>query len=274
MFFYTIGYDFHHDRKFKLDRPNGLNEYLLLIIRSTAQFVINHETLQLHPDSMIILNKGTPHCIEANDCQYINDWVAFRYDRAQDCFLCDNLILDQFAVSPRLAGECADIIKLMQDEKLFGGANHQMVLELLFQALLLKFQRAFGHDVRAPHYNALAEIRRLIYNTPSERYSIEALSHMAYMSKSYFQHLYQTYFHTTPLADMIRSRMIYAKQLLSATNKTVKEISELLNYSSDIQFAKQFKQMTGKKPGQYRRLCECGVHADDDGFANNDHANR
>ena len=43
------------------------------------------------------------------------------------------------------------------------------------------------------------------------------------------------------------------KQLLSSSNYSVKEISDMLNYSSDTQYIKQFKLITNMTPSEYRK---------------------
>ena len=254
MLFHTIGHDFKHDENFELIRPNGLKEYLLLIIRSDAWFVINNEKMLLKPNSMIILEKDLPHSFGALGSVYINDWVAFTYDCDSEGYLFDKIPFNRFVESKQTVETCSNIVSLMQGERLFGEKDKDMMLNLLFKALLLKLKNAFGGEYNDVHYSTLTEIRRKIYNAPAEKYTVQMFADMSYMSKSYFQHLYKKYFHTTPIEDVIASRIDYAKQLLCATNFSVRLISEMLNYGNDMQFIKQFKQVTGKTPGQYRIL--------------------
>ena len=56
-----------------------------------------------------------------------------------------------------------------------------------------------------------------------------------------------------PIADMIHSRIEYAKDLLSSSDYTVKMIADELSYPSDIQFIQQFKSVTGQTPKTYRK---------------------
>lgn len=251
MIFNSVGHDFRHSEDFKLIRPNGLKEYLLLIIRSDAWFIINNEKMRLKPNSMIMIEQNTPHSFGADGGRYINDWVAFNFDAGKEGFLFDKIVFNKFAQSNKIVQDCSDLIKLMQNERLSG--EKEMISELLFKVILIKFQSAFEEEEIGLHKNKMSEIRNLIYNTPTEEYSVQKLADKAYMSKSYFQHLYKQCFNTTPIKDVIASRINYSKQLLFTTDYLIKTISEILNYENDIQFIKQFKLLTGESPGQYRK---------------------
>lgn len=251
--FQSIGYNFQHDKNFSIVRQNGLNEYLLLIIRSSSWFVLNNKKTSLKPCSMIMLKKHSPHSFGSNGSVYVNDWVTFTFDSNTEGYLFDKILFDRFIESKKLVDECSNIVKLMQTENLNEDPDKNIILNLLFKVIILKFQSGFDDKISDPHYNAISEIRKFIINTPTEKYSIQKLANMVYMSKSYFQHLYKSYFYTTPINDVILSKINYSKQLLFTTNYSVKTISEMLNYNNDIQFIKQFKQVTGKTPGQYRK---------------------
>jgi len=47
--------------------------------------------------------------------------------------------------------------------------------------------------------------------------------------------------------------MEFAKSLLLSTEYTINEISEILNYTNDTQFMRQFKSKTGMTPSKYRK---------------------
>lgn len=252
MMFQSIGYNFQHDKNFSIVRQNGLHEYLLLIIRSSSMFVLKNKEMQLTPNSMIILKKHSPHSFGSDGSVYVNDWVTFTFNSDTEGYLFDKILFDRFVESKKLVDECSNIVKLMQTENLNENTDKNIILNLLFKVVILKFKSGFDDKINDPHYNAISEIRKFIINTPTEKYSTQKLADMAYMSKSYFQHLYKYYFHTTPINDVILSKINYSKQLLFTTNYSVKTISEMLNYNNDIQFIKQFKQFTGETPGQYR----------------------
>ena len=50
--------------------------------------------------------------------------------------------------------------------------------------------------------------------------------------------------------------MDHAKQLLTGTNRPIKEIAFAIGYTDPKHFAKVFKTATGVKPHEYRQLYE------------------
>lgn len=250
----TVGYDFRHGRNFKIVRPNGLNEYLLLIVRSTAVLEMNGSTHHILPNSMIMLQKGTPHSIWADCDAYINDWVSFDLSPSEYEELLAQHIQPNTLVSSADVLFCSDIIKLMQTENTSTrGYRHYDMLAFLTILFHVLCENSGDLALEGKYYHELKQIRDRIYENPCQKYSIKGLSAQIPLSKSYFQHLYQLYFRVSPMSDVIRIRIEYAKQLLVSTSYSVTEIAELLGYPDDIRFIKQFKQVAKITPGQYRK---------------------
>ena len=127
-------------------------------------------------------------------------------------------------------------------------------LNLYFKIIRNKLSKIFGSsEPNKPYHNKLLSIRTDIYNNLWIKHSVKNLANEINISESYFQHLYKKYFGVSPIADKINSRVEYSKQLLSSSNYSVKEISDMLNYSSDTQYVKQFKLITNMTPSEYRK---------------------
>ena len=76
----NCGYDNHHSPDFTINRPSGSGDYLLLIIRSPAFFIIDNIEYCTDGNSVILFKKGTPQVYGAKNAEYINDWVHFEAD--------------------------------------------------------------------------------------------------------------------------------------------------------------------------------------------------
>lgn len=250
----SIGYDFKHGADFKLTRSHGLNEYLILIIRSKAVFHINNQSFDIPPSSMIIIDKNTPHSIYAASDLYINDWISFDLpEQEQHKFFDESIVLNTFFTSAELL-ICSEMIKIMQTENTSLSVFKNSNITYLFQFILNKFRMISGtNTLNKPYYTELKVLRDFIYNNPSKKYTVQALADKINLSKSYFQHCYKLYFNTTPIADVINSRIEYSKNLLSSTDFSISKISEIIGYSNDIQFIKQFKSIVGITPGKFRK---------------------
>lgn len=250
----STGYDFNHEKNFSISRPCGLKEYLFLIIRSTALFEINGQKLHIEPNSMILIDKNTPHSFCADSDTFINDWITFTFNKKDTLSNLENTItFNTFFTSPD-ALMCSDIIKLLCVERnsssVFKESNIQNYAAIIFNKLRDNSKIC---KANIPYYNEFQKIRNKIYANPYEKFTVEKLAAEINLSKSYFQHCYKICFNTTPIADVINSRIEYSKQLLMSTNFSISKISDIIGYQNDAQFIKQFKAVVKTTPAQYRK---------------------
>lgn len=251
---FSIGYDFRHGKDFVISRPFGLREYLFLIIRSTALFEIGGQKLRILPNSMILIDKNTPHSFCADSELFVNDWIAFTADESEHLFGSGDVINFNTFFTSSDVSVCSEMIRLICDEKnsssIFRESNIQAMLQVIYNKL------RDNSDVRKPdirYYNELQGVRNSIYANPAERFTIERLASEVNLSSSYFQHCYKKCFNTTPIADVINSRIEYSKKLLISTNFSISRIADMIGYKNDVQFIKQFKATVKTTPAEYRK---------------------
>lgn len=79
----------------------------------------------------------------------------------------------------------------------------------------------------------------------------EAAEEMGY-SDAYFSKLFKQYFNQNFTAYLTEYRIKKAKELLSNTNHSIKDISRMLGYTDSNYFAKIFKRLVGEIPSKYR----------------------
>lgn len=248
----SIGYNFKHNTNFGLERPSGLCENLFLIIRSTALFYINGNKIHIHPNSMIFISKNTPHSFYASDDQFINDWIAVEFSEHEDNHICNNIDFNVFFNSQDVP-LCSELIQIMQSESIANNSTKNSTLYHLFNIILNKLRDNSKHyNSNQKYYPEFLNIRNSIYSNPCKKYTISKLSETVHLSNSYFQYLYKLYFGISPISDLINSRTEYAKKLLISSNYTVTKIAEILGYSTDMQFIKQFKSVANQTPSAYR----------------------
>lgn len=247
----SIGYDFRHGKDFCISRPYGLKEYLFLIIRSTAHFYINGQKLHILPDSMILIDKNTPHSFSADSDLFINDWIELSIDSKEQLKYIDT---NTFFHSSDVAN-CSELIKLIIAENNSTGSfkenNIQNMLQIVLNKLQDNSETFCKTDIK---YRAeLQRIRNNIYDNPTEKFTIEKMASEINLSKSYFQRCYKLCFNTTPITDVINSRIEYSKRLLVSTNISISKIADIIGYENDIQFIKQFKSVVKTTPAKYRK---------------------
>lgn len=101
-----------------------------------------------------------------------------------------------------------------------------------------------------PVLRAPVERMKLFY---FERHRVEDLAKLAGMSASHFSRVFKAAFGTSPIDWLRRERINQAKRRLVETSDAVKEIAEQVGYSDRFFFSKDFKQLTGVTPREFRR---------------------
>ncbi|MEI7524053.1 MAG: AraC family transcriptional regulator [Mariniphaga sp.] len=97
--------------------------------------------------------------------------------------------------------------------------------------------------------------RVLIREQINENISPEVIAKELVMTYSWFRRLFRQYTGLAPAQYIAQLRLQRAKELLSTTLKSVKEIAVEMNYESVDYFSTQFKRQTKMTPTQYRRSC-------------------
>lgn len=256
MHIYYIGHNHTHDMDFKIHRPNGSGDYLVLLIKSSATFKLNGQLLHTDPNTFFLYHKDTPQYYEAYKEPFSNDWFHFQLDQDEILYFKQlnipfeqPLILTDFPFFSLL-------IKLMSHEFYGNSCYKADILNHYLQLFFIKIAEAYqtiSSDHSSSHANQLDLLRSKIYTHPYSKWSIEGLAHEITLSPSYFQRLYKKRFGISCLNDIINARIEYAKFSLTQTNLSIKNIAHICGYENDVHFMRQFKTFTTLTPSEYRK---------------------
>lgn len=248
-----VGINYTHNNKFIIDRPNGSGDYLFIQAKTPAVFILDGKKEYAEKDSIIIYKKGTPQKYFAQDNNYVNDFIHFDIDNEREI---RNLPLDTL-FKPPVIKPVNKLIKEIYLEYISKNVYRNESMNLLLKMLFVKVRELVifePHDnILYDHQDELLELRSKIYRHPEERWTVEKLSQKVNLSPSYFQRLYKQMFGITCISDVITSKIEYAKHYLSSTGCTVREISMMCGYDNYEHFMRQFKQLVGLTPTQYRK---------------------
>jgi len=103
-----------------------------------------------------------------------------------------------------------------------------------------------------PQFEKLCMLRSNIMKNPEAPWNISDIADSIYLSKSYLQKIYKSYFNKSIIEEMIEFRIEKAKKLLTSTELTVTEISKQCGYSSYNYFVRQFRMCENVSPSEYR----------------------
>ena len=253
----NAGYNHTHDSDFKIDRPDGSGDSLLILLRSDAIFNIDGRDVRVDENTLFVYPPGRPQryrCVE--QCTFSNDWVHFRFENDEEKeFLALGLEYEK-PVPVNDTGFLSFCVKKIATEFYSGNPNR---MKSVYHFMFLIFCKA-GESLKTKteerhenYYEILSGVRNRIYSAPYEQRTAESTAHEVRMSVSNFQHLYRKSFGVTLFQDIIKARVEYACMLLETTALSAVEISQMSGYNHYAHFVRQFKETVGMSPSDYRK---------------------
>lgn len=253
----NCGHDSHHRIPCDIEHKDGLPEYLLLIVKTSAWFQIQNRRITTEPNMVILFDKHTYIHYGCPHPDYNDDWIHFTLDEPVDIswFLALDLPLNQPLYPPDIR-RLSHLVQSMTREFRFPAGHSRQVLHSLMQSLLHMLTedlaRADQLFYQNKHYPAFLKLRTGLYNNPSQTLSVDDMARSLNLSVSYFQHMYKDFFATSPQTDVIHARLELAKFYLTHSSMSIHALSSFCGYSNEIHFMRQFKKFEGITPSEFR----------------------
>lgn len=254
----TIGYNFIHKKGVNIDRPNGTNNYLFLYLKSNVSILTKKGMVKTSEPSFIIYERGAHQKYFDEEGPFINDWMHFDKENAKDFFQSVDIPLNSIMVIQN----AKDISAMMQDlrvEYKQQGKYHEEILDLKIKSMFYKFSDIYHEEIKFSdklnrYRRDFNEIRNRIYtfNQDNKISGVDEIAVSVNLSTSYFQHIYKQLFGVSVMSDIIKSRIEYACHLLANNSDSITEIAFRCGYENKEHFSRQFKDVTGYTPRQYR----------------------
>lgn len=130
----------------------------------------------------------------------------------------------------------------------------RLAAQRLLESVLLTMasDRLESRGVDDERTRRIDEIARWVREHPGERVTVEELAERAAYGVNYFTRLFTQRIGKTPVAFLIECRIDRAKELLSTSRLSIKQIASALGYRDLFYFSRQFKRVTGRPPAQWR----------------------
>lgn len=247
---YDIGVNqAHNSDTFYIDRPNGIERWLFLVVKSKAIFVLDKKEVVVEPNTAIFFRPNTPQLyygIRGGE-NYCDHWMEFtmKEDVIKRMGIPTNTPIHGFDY-PKIDSLCAFLL----DEHFFGGKKSDMYIDMFMMSLLEKISEAVEEEKDSE--NDFKTLRKKVYQHPEWEWSVEKAAKDLNFSYSQFQYIYRKEFGSSFINDVIKSRVNHACKLLTETEYSISVISEMCGYKSDNYFVRQFKSEMGVTPLKYR----------------------
>ncbi len=240
----------NHPAPFKMNRPNGISEYLLLFVRTKSNFKIREMSFEVLPNQIIIVDKNTPYQYYASNAPYMDDWLHFDCSEMDIPFSKD--ILNKPITLSNTTRIATYIQQILWESNYASKEYRDNNVDMLMHILINHLEDSETGIEYSPYHEKMQELRLRIKANPNSKVSLEDISKSMDISSSYFQHLYTQYFGISFRNDIISMRIEYAKELLVGTTESIEDIAYLCGYNNEVHFYRQFRKNVGMTPAKYR----------------------
>ncbi len=237
---------------FTLNRPDGTDDYVLLHFHNPVRLLLDGVWQDTQPGALILFSPATPQRF-ISPGPLVHDWAHLTGDVESEIapfhLQCNTLYQPGF--NPRISEWMAQI-----ESEFFARRMHwETVCHALFQQLWIHLDRNLSGQAPAPVPRETAERLRALREDmllhPEMDWSNEGMAQRLGLSVSRLYPLYRRMFSISPGQDLILMRIEKAKNLL-LQGESVANTAEMMGYANLFHFIRQFKQITGVTPGQFR----------------------
>jgi len=248
-------------------------EELVVILDGKGKHQVGGETYDINAGDVFVMLGGMHHCYpQAENLSLINllyDTANLRLPHADLGALPGYHALFQVEPRMRQRRRFQNRLKLDMDELgwlavLIGELEAELRTKVAGSHFLATahFMRIFGWLARAytripvAKKRPLDQISRLLGHLEqqyAQPLTIEYLAKVAHMSPSSLFRLFRHLMGRSPVDYLIRLRISKAAQILRREPSRVSEVSEAVGFSDSNYFSRQFHQVMGLSPREYRR---------------------
>lgn len=243
-----------------------------LAISGEGSYFIGNNEFKMKKGDIIIFNTMSPHMWCADESNplhvknfYISPKLFFSsyYEIVDDSL--DNIFSDRTAgIYISELSECSmkltQLLYTTEEELVNKKPGYRLMIKSnLFQfvSLLYRYyQSSFvkGNDYTGNYKNAIKNVISYITENYKENITLQTAAQIAYMSPSYFSHIFSKNINMPFNTYLSQYRVSCAAKLLMSSSLSIIEIAEECGFTSLSNFYKTFKSFYNVSPKEYRIL--------------------
>lgn len=244
---------------FNVERGRVLNEYQLLYNpEGEGVFQSAHcpET-KLKAGDMFLLFPGEWHNYHPlEDKGWKSHWIGFRGrnmdDRVKAGFLSTEKPIYHVGYSSDVETLYTQAFQTAMEEAAYAQQMMAGIVNHLI-GLMYSLERNIELGKNSSQVNMVNRARLRIRESLESELSIQQIAEEQSVSYSNFRKLFKEYTGLSPATYQQELRLLRAKELLSTTELSIKEIAYRLNFESPDYFSAKFKAKMGCKPSEIRQ---------------------
>ncbi len=249
----TIAGRSYCDSSYSISRTNSDILSFEYIIEGEGTLQINGNTLYPKKGDVYLLKKGSNHhyYTTKTDNPWVKVWVVFCGDFAQSIF--DQYIpKDCYLVEGcNVLTYMNELLYLLQSSDSYPDKMDQSAVILLRIAQVIKSHITDTNGTLSK--TPALRIQRYINSNINRSLTLDDIAHEFSYSKNQIINIFKQQFGVTPYQYYKQKRVNSAKQYLTDTALSIKEISDIMNFPDRHYFANFIKDNLGEYPNKIRK---------------------
>ena len=240
---------------FNFERGRVLHEFqLVYITKGNGQYASQQiQKCDIQEGTVILIKPGEWHTYRPDETTgWESYWVGFSGLGAENLSSLNQLI--KIGYDEEMVGLYRKILDVSNDER---PGYQQLLSGILIHLVAYLFYRANDKNWRDKQViDKIDKARLIIREKLNTSISPEVIAASLNMSYTWFRRMFRQYTGLAPAQYIARLKFQKAKEMLSVSNKTIKEIAVDLGFESIDYFSTQFRKQTGQTPTQFRVMCQ------------------
>ncbi len=251
-----IGVDARHSAEFRIDRPHGSGDWLLLHFPLPMRLRDRHGDQSTRADACILYSPRQPQFYQALGERLVNHYVHLRGAGVALLVECLALPADE-VVYPRPVSFIAEQLSEMVRERMREDPPAPLIYAALGVRLLATLARRLRGlpEATSPRLRSVqdrvGDVRARMRSEPWLVWSVSGMARLAGLSVSRFRALYRAVHGTSPQEDLIAARLERACGLLTHAPAPVGEVAAACGFSDPHYFSRLFSRRIGVAPSAY-----------------------
>ena len=174
----NICFYYKNNQDFIVKKPEGLNRYLLLLIRKKTDAISRLDEMNAPPTTVILFDKQGSHVLEADGFSYVIEWIDFELDQEEKKRLQGSKFPVNCEIVIHDAKTLVDVLQMMHREFYSDRLQQEKIFPAYFELFFVKLYNLVmekSSTQNQPQYEKLLAIRAEIYANPTKRLSVNVV---------------------------------------------------------------------------------------------------
>ena len=239
-----------------IDLVKGKREFTLYFFKNPVLVKTKIGLHDVTEGDCILIAPGFPHYIKSKGEQWTYDSLSFKGSDASR--LVNQVNIDTNEIHSPLQSYFIDALleKISKECRALDMMWDRVVASTLDELLtkIIRFSKQDFVLSMPDHSQKLRDLRSEVHENFHLPWTIKKMADKLGLSCSRFASLYKIEFKTSPTEDLIKTRIIQAKKMLSATKVSVKQVSVACGFESVHYFHRAFKKRIDITPKHYQNF--------------------